>query len=226
MTQLADVTREARWRARARALVERYHPRRPLRRPEADEIPITVGFLPGVPRQGPIGVGYSTIYAVDHARGLSRPSSRRPRLHDPGGLRGDRRRLCGSREAHSRRFARPRHRRRGGVRESGCGWASCGRERSSASWATRRRRRPGPGPSRRSHRGRSLGDAARWTATDVTWYLDGRSIMSTPVWDSTDQPMHPSSPTGIRHGSRGPSPMRQPRTSCTPKWTGVRVWQQ
>jgi Glycosyl hydrolases family 16 len=32
--------------------------------------------------------------------------------------------------------------------------------------------------------------AARWTGTDVTWYLDGRRIMSAPVYDSTDQPMH------------------------------------
>ena len=32
--------------------------------------------------------------------------------------------------------------------------------------------------------------AARWTTTDVTWYLDGRRIMSAPVYDSTDQPMH------------------------------------
>ena len=32
--------------------------------------------------------------------------------------------------------------------------------------------------------------AARWTGTDVTWYLDGRRIMSAPVYESTDQPMH------------------------------------
>ena len=32
--------------------------------------------------------------------------------------------------------------------------------------------------------------AVRWTSTDVTWYLDGRRIMSAPVYDSTDQPMH------------------------------------
>jgi len=32
--------------------------------------------------------------------------------------------------------------------------------------------------------------AARWTSTDVTWYLDGRRIMSAPVYDSTNQPMH------------------------------------
>jgi hypothetical protein len=34
-----------------------------VRRHEADEIPITVGFLSGVPRQGRIGVGDSTVYA-------------------------------------------------------------------------------------------------------------------------------------------------------------------
>jgi hypothetical protein len=32
--------------------------------------------------------------------------------------------------------------------------------------------------------------AVRWTSTDVTWYLDDRRIMSAPVYDSTDQPMH------------------------------------
>jgi hypothetical protein len=32
--------------------------------------------------------------------------------------------------------------------------------------------------------------AARWTSTSVTWYLDDRLIMSAPVYDSTDQPMH------------------------------------
>ena len=32
--------------------------------------------------------------------------------------------------------------------------------------------------------------AARWTGTAVTWYVDGRRIMSAPVYDSTDQPMH------------------------------------
>jgi Glycosyl hydrolases family 16 len=31
---------------------------------------------------------------------------------------------------------------------------------------------------------------ARWTSTNVTWYLDGRHIMSAPVFDSTDQRMH------------------------------------
>ena len=32
--------------------------------------------------------------------------------------------------------------------------------------------------------------AALWTQTEVRWYLDGQFSHSTPVWDSTDQPMH------------------------------------
>jgi DNA ligase-1 len=38
-----------------------------LRRLDAEEIPIAVGFLSGVPRQGRVGVGYATVYAVEHA---------------------------------------------------------------------------------------------------------------------------------------------------------------
>jgi DNA ligase 1 len=37
-----------------------------LRSLAAGEVPIAVGFLSGVPRQGRVGVGYSTIYAVEH----------------------------------------------------------------------------------------------------------------------------------------------------------------
>jgi DNA ligase-1 len=36
-----------------------------LRRLDSSEVPIAVGFLSGVPRQGRVGVGYSTVYAVD-----------------------------------------------------------------------------------------------------------------------------------------------------------------
>ena len=36
-----------------------------LRTLDADEVPICVGFLSGVPRQGRVGVGYSTVYAID-----------------------------------------------------------------------------------------------------------------------------------------------------------------
>ena len=35
-----------------------------LRCLEPDEVPICVGFLSGAPRQGRVGVGYSTIYAI------------------------------------------------------------------------------------------------------------------------------------------------------------------
>jgi len=36
-----------------------------LRRLETDEVPICVGFLSGVPRQGRVGVGYRSIYGVE-----------------------------------------------------------------------------------------------------------------------------------------------------------------
>jgi ATP-dependent DNA ligase I len=36
-----------------------------LRRLEPGEVPLAVGFLTGVPRQGRVGVGYSTIYGVE-----------------------------------------------------------------------------------------------------------------------------------------------------------------
>ena len=39
-----------------------------LRKLDADEIPIAVGFLSGVPRQGRVGVGYSTVYGLKHRR--------------------------------------------------------------------------------------------------------------------------------------------------------------
>jgi ATP-dependent DNA ligase I len=38
-----------------------------LGRLDRDEIPVAVGFLAGVPRQGRVGVGYSTIYGVESA---------------------------------------------------------------------------------------------------------------------------------------------------------------
>jgi DNA ligase 1 len=37
-----------------------------LRALEPEEVPIATGFLSGVPRQGRVGVGYSTIYALEH----------------------------------------------------------------------------------------------------------------------------------------------------------------
>jgi DNA ligase 1 len=41
-----------------------------LRRLEPGEVPLAVGFLTGVPRQGRVGVGYSTIYGVERAHAL------------------------------------------------------------------------------------------------------------------------------------------------------------
>jgi DNA ligase 1 len=38
-----------------------------LRRLQPGEVPIAVGFLTGVPRQGRVGVGYSTVYGLDVA---------------------------------------------------------------------------------------------------------------------------------------------------------------
>jgi ATP-dependent DNA ligase I len=44
-----------------------------LSRLDLDEVPIVVGFLSGAPRQGRVGVGYSTIYTID-AQPSSDPS--------------------------------------------------------------------------------------------------------------------------------------------------------
>src|SRR5919109_2683028 len=40
-----------------------------LRRLDPDEVPLAVGFLAGVPRQGRVGVGYSPIYGIERAPG-------------------------------------------------------------------------------------------------------------------------------------------------------------
>ena len=50
-----------------------------LRTLDAQEVPICVGFLSGVPRQGRVGVGYSAI------RGLERPPADTPVAHRGGG---------------------------------------------------------------------------------------------------------------------------------------------
>jgi DNA ligase-1 len=41
-----------------------------LRRLDPDEIPLAVGFLSGAPRQGRVGVGYSTIYGIERSPAL------------------------------------------------------------------------------------------------------------------------------------------------------------
>lgn len=45
-----------------------------LKRLEPSEVPVVVGFLSGVPRQGRVGIGYSTIYGIDS------PPAREPSL--------------------------------------------------------------------------------------------------------------------------------------------------
>src|SRR3954453_21550454 len=36
-----------------------------LRALDAEEVPVVAGFLSGVPRQGRVGVGYSTVFGLD-----------------------------------------------------------------------------------------------------------------------------------------------------------------
>jgi DNA ligase-1 len=38
-----------------------------IRRLDVDEVPLAVGFLAGVPRQGRVGIGYATIYGIEPA---------------------------------------------------------------------------------------------------------------------------------------------------------------
>jgi DNA ligase-1 len=66
MTRLADVVTASRLvaetgsRSRKVAILAD-----PLRRLDAGEVPIAVGFLSGAPRQGRVGVGYSTLSSLD-----------------------------------------------------------------------------------------------------------------------------------------------------------------
>jgi DNA ligase-1 len=68
MTLLADVAKassevtETRSRSRKIAVLAEL-----LRRLDPDEVPLAAGFLAGVPRQGRVGVGYSTIYGIEPA---------------------------------------------------------------------------------------------------------------------------------------------------------------
>jgi DNA ligase-1 len=66
MTLLADLVAASRdvtetgARSRKVAILAEF-----LRRLDPREVPLAVGFLAGAPRQGRVGVGYSTVYAVD-----------------------------------------------------------------------------------------------------------------------------------------------------------------
>ncbi len=74
MTQLADVViasralAETSSRSRKVAILAEL-----LRRLDASEVPISVGFLSGAPRQGRVGVGYATIYGIER-RPAAEPS--------------------------------------------------------------------------------------------------------------------------------------------------------
>jgi DNA ligase-1 len=68
MTLLADVAHASRKIAATSSRSEKVAILAELLRGlEADEIPIAVGFLSGAPRQGRAGVGYATVYGVEHA---------------------------------------------------------------------------------------------------------------------------------------------------------------
>jgi glycosyl hydrolase family 16 len=68
--------------------------------------------------------------------------------------------------------------------------------------------------------------AAKWTEKTITWYVDGRRIMSAPVYDSTNQPMHLlfyNWNTDWEEGNHtGPS--SPPTIQTEVDW--VRVWQR
>ena len=115
-----------------------------LRTLDADEVPICVGFLSGVPRQGRVGIGYSTI------RGITPSPAGEATLTvadvDRGDL-GDR----GARPAAARRSAAASSWRGCCTAPPsprppswwGCSPAGCGRARSPGSWPTRWPRPPG-----------------------------------------------------------------------------------
>lgn len=68
--------------------------------------------------------------------------------------------------------------------------------------------------------------AARWTASAVTWYLDDQPVMTAPVYDSTDQPMHIvfyNWSTPWQNGNE-PEPPLARRLETLVDW--VRVWQR
>ena len=99
---------------------------------EPDEVPIAVGFLSGVPRQGRVGVGYATVYGIEvAARGGAVADGRRRRRRDHRD-RGDDGQRVGGRSARELLddAARPGDRARGGASCGGCSPASCARARS------------------------------------------------------------------------------------------------
>ncbi len=104
-----------------------------LRKLDPDEVPICVGFLSGVPRQGRVGVGYSTVYGIDpqppSAPSLTvidvdRAIDEIERATGPGS--------AGARGGPARRAAQPRHRAGGRVPAAAVHRRAAGRARSPA----------------------------------------------------------------------------------------------
>ena len=102
-----------------------------LRRLDADEVPLVVGFLAGAPRQGRVGVGYATVF------GLREEPAAEPSLTVADLDAGDRSGPGRDRERLGRRAAGgavrppsplppPTRRTSSGA----CSRASCGRARS------------------------------------------------------------------------------------------------
>ncbi|MET0205759.1 MAG: ATP-dependent DNA ligase, partial [Thermoleophilaceae bacterium] len=68
MTLLADVVSASRSVTETTSRSQKVAiPAELLRRLDADEVAPAVGFLTGVPRQGRVGVGYSTVYGIERA---------------------------------------------------------------------------------------------------------------------------------------------------------------
>ena len=59
-----------------------------LRMLDASEVGISAGFLSGVPRQGRVGIGFSTVYGVERRRARSnRPNRNGPTSAAPSSQR-------------------------------------------------------------------------------------------------------------------------------------------
>jgi beta-glucanase (GH16 family) len=66
--------------------------------------------------------------------------------------------------------------------------------------------------------------AARWTASEVVWYVDGRELERAPVWDTTDQPMTLILSSFV--GYFGPEPDETTPDELDVQVDWVRVWQE
>ena len=104
-----------------------------LRALEPEEVPICVGFLSGVPRQGRVGIGYATVYGDPgprRRRALADRDRRRPGDRRDRGATGPGSAAGAGRPARRRCSGAPPRPRR--LPRAGCSPASSGRARSPA----------------------------------------------------------------------------------------------